>query len=149
MEEGKEMRLSDFYKDLFEEAFCKFEPVWEADAPSPAEYRWSKANYPFREQFQIVHSEDGHPVLLFSFLLPEPYLDSTIFEEVKSYESSYGLSLIVMERTLRLVAKQPAENMRESILGFIHQARSEVMDILDRVAKRARGQRSRPSAPCS
>lgn len=143
------MRLSDFYKDLFEEAFCKFEPVWEAEPPSPAEYRWSKTNYPFKEQFQIVHSEDGHSVLLFSFLLPEPYLESAIFEEVKRYESSYGLSLIVMEKTLRLVAKQPADNMRESILGFIHQARGEVMDILDRVAKRARGQRSSLPASCS
>ncbi|MBB6731079.1 hypothetical protein [Cohnella zeiphila] len=127
-----------WYRSLFEEAVCKLEPMWEKDDSCTGGSRWRKRNYPFEEQFQLTRLEREVPLaIMYSFLLPEIYLQASIFEELRRYESGFELSYILMDRMLRLVITLPVDELRGTLLGFIHQARAEFMDILDWIVKRA------------
>ena len=137
----------EWYKSLFEEAVCKVESLWEKDGSCNGGYRWRKRNYPFEEQFQLSRPDrEGPLAIMYSFLLPEIYTQAAVFEEVRRYESRFELSYFVMERTLRMVITLPVDELHGTLLGFIHQAREEFMDILDWIVKRTNAASLRPLA---
>ncbi|MFC5530373.1 hypothetical protein [Cohnella yongneupensis] len=125
------MTLIEFYKNLIVEAFQKFEPVWQEDLKYGLGFRWIKRNYPQKEQFQITDLMSEPPVLMYSIVLPEPYLHTTIYEEIKNYKSQYELTLAILDRKLWLNATISTANLQDSIMGFINQARSQLMNIVD------------------
>lgn len=125
------MTLVEFYKQLVLEAFKNFEPVWQIDHTYELGYRWLKCDYPIQEQLQIMELHNEPPVLIYSFLLPESYLQTTIFEEIRRYDSEYALSLAILNNKLWLNASVSTEILHDSIMGFIHQARGQLMNIID------------------
>ena len=125
------MTLIDFYRKLILEAFQKFEPVWKLDREYKQGFRWIKKNYPNQEQLQLADLKNEAPVLIYSIVLPETYLHTTIYEEIKNYRSQYGLTLAILDRKLWLNATISTSNLQESIMGFIHQVRSQLMNIVD------------------
>ncbi|MFD0672319.1 hypothetical protein [Cohnella sp. GCM10027633] len=125
------MTLIQFYKQLIIEAFQKFEPVWREDRRYEQGVRWIKRNYPNQEQLQITEMKHEPPVLMYSIVLPELYLQTTIYEEIKSYKSQYELTLAILDRKLWLNATVSTANLQDSIMGFIHQARGQLMNIID------------------
>lgn len=125
------MTLLEFYRGLIVEAFQKFEPVWKQDGDYAQGYRWYKRNYPNREQLQITDLSGEAPVIMYSIVLPEQYLRTTICQEIKNYRSQYELTLVILGRELWLNAAVSTANLQESIMGFIHQARSQLMNIVD------------------
>ncbi|QMV41416.1 hypothetical protein [Cohnella cholangitidis] len=124
------MKLIQFYRQLFLEATRVYEPVWEEEAVVFG-YRWHKRNYPLWEQFQIKDMEPDHPVLMYSLILPEAYLETTIYEEIKRYPSKYELSIVILNRQIFLNATLQTDKLQDSMMGFMHQARGELMNILD------------------
>lgn len=125
------MTLIDFYQNLIVDAFHKFEPVWRLDREYKHGIRWIKRNYPNQEQLQLTDLRDETPLITYSILLPESYLQTTIFEEIGNYRSQYKLTLFVLDRKVWLSATLSTSNLQESIMGFIHQARSQLMNIVD------------------
>lgn len=125
------MTLLEFYKGLTVEAFQKFEPVWREDGGYAQGFRWSKRNYPNREQLQITDLVGEEPVIMYSIVLPEPYMRTTICQEIRNYRSQYELTLVILGRELWLNAAVSTAKLQESIMGFIHQARSQLMNIVD------------------
>lgn len=125
------MTLVDFYQNLIVEAFYKFEPVWKVDPEYKQGVRWIKRNYPNQEQLQLTDLKDEAPLITYSMVLPESYLHTTIFEEIGNYRSQYKLTLFVLDRKLWLSVTLSTSNLQESIMGFIHQARSQLMNIVD------------------
>ena len=83
------------------------------------------------EQFQITDVHPDQPVLMYTIVLPERYLDSTIYEEVKKYSSVFDFSIVIMNRKLWLNAAMSSEKLQDSLMGFMTQARDELMNILD------------------
>jgi hypothetical protein len=116
---------------MFLEAIDAFEPVWEEEDAVLYGYRWHKRNYPLTEQFQIREMFPVDPVLMYSLVLPESYLETTIYEEVKRYRSHYDLSIVILNRKLWLNAATPTDKLQDSIMGFLNKARGELMNILD------------------
>jgi len=125
------LTLIDFYQNLIVDAFHKFEPVWRLDREYKHGIRWIKRNYPNQEQLQLTDLRDETPLITYSILLPESYLQTTIFEEIGNYRSQYKLTLFVLDRKVWLSATLSTSNLQESIMGFIHQARSQLMNIVD------------------
>ncbi|BBI35772.1 hypothetical protein [Cohnella abietis] len=125
------MKLTQFYRQLFLEAIQTFEPVWEEEATVLHGYRWHKHNYPLKEQFLIKDMHPDHPVLMYSLILPETYLQTTIYEEIKRYPSEYDLSIVLLNRRLWLNAVLHTDRLQDSIMGFLSQARRELMNVLD------------------
>jgi hypothetical protein len=128
---GKPVKLIEFYKQRFLEAIDVFEPVWEEEETALFGYRWYKRNYPLTEQFQIKEMYPDNPVLTYSLVLPESYLETSIYEEIKRYPSQYDLSIVILNRKLWLNAATPTNKLQDSIMGFLNQARGELMNILD------------------
>lgn len=128
------MKLIEFYRELFLEAKMTFEPVWEETAV-PDGYCWRKRDYPLHEQFQIKANRSGYPTILYSLILPESYLGTTIYEEIKRYPSSSELSLVILNRRIWLNAALPADKLEDSLMGHIHRSRGELMNILDCVVQ--------------
>ena len=126
-----EMTLIEFYEGLIVEAFQKFEPVWRRDVSYAQGVRWIKRNYPNREQLQLTDMNREAPVLTYTIVLPEPYMQTTIYEEIKSYRSQYELTLVIIGRELWLNATLSTACLQESVMGFIHQARSQLMNVVD------------------
>ncbi len=125
------MTLIDFYQKMIVEAFHKFEPVWRVDPEYEHGFRWIKRNYPNQEQLQLTELKDKAPLITYSIVLPESYLHTTIFEEIGNYRSQYKLTLVVLDRKLWLSATLSTSLLQESVMGFIHQARSQLMNIVD------------------
>jgi hypothetical protein len=125
------LKLIEFYRQLFLEAVQIFEPVWIEEEDVLFGYRWSKHNYPLMEQFQITDMHPDHPVLMYTIVLPESYLDTTIYEEVKKYSSKFDLSIVIMNRKLWLNAAMSTGMLQDSLMGFMNQARGELMNIMD------------------
>ncbi|WP_239617832.1 hypothetical protein [Cohnella mopanensis] len=123
------MKLIHFYRQLFVEAARAYEPVWEEEAALG--YRWHKRNYPLWEQFQIKDMDPDYPVLIYSLILPEAYLKTTIYEEIKRYPSKYELSIVILNRQIFLNATIQTDKLQDSLMGFLNQARGEFMNILD------------------
>ncbi|WEK53659.1 MAG: hypothetical protein P0Y55_13885 [Candidatus Cohnella colombiensis] len=128
---GEAMNLSHFYRQLFVDAMTKFEPVWEEDLDSLYGFRWTKNNYPNEEQFQITMSQGGDPVLMYSMILSEEYLKTTIYEQLKGFKSSFELSLVIVNKKLWLNVTVSTDYLEDSIMGFISMARSQLMNIID------------------
>jgi hypothetical protein len=124
------VKLIQFYRQLFLEAINMYEPVWEEDAVSFG-YRWHKRNYPLREQFQIRDMDPEYPALMYSLILPEAYLETTIYEEIKRYPSKYELSIVILNRQVWLNATLQTDKLQDSLMGFLYQSRGELMNILD------------------
>ncbi|MFC5470779.1 hypothetical protein ACFPPD_18995 [Cohnella suwonensis] len=125
------MKLTEFYRQLFLEAISMYEPVWEDEEQVSYGYRWRKRNYPLPEQFQIIDMHPGHPVLIFSMVLSEAYLQTTIYEEIRRYPSSFDLSIVLLNKQLWLNASLQTDKLQDSIMGFLNQARGELMNVLD------------------
>lgn len=123
--------LIDFYKLLIHEAFDNFEPVWRLDTEYKQGFRWMKCNYPNQEQLLLTNRQHDTPVLIYSIVLPEPYKRTTIGNEIRRYASDYELSLAHWDGKLWLNATVSTENLHDSIMGFIHQARGQLMNIID------------------
>lgn len=109
----------------------RFEPVWVPDPDFPHGYRWHKRNYPIAECFQIAEQGTEAPAVMCSIILPEHYMDTTLFEEARRYPSRYNLSIAVWNLQLWLMFSVSVEYLQDSIMGFINQARSEAMNIVD------------------
>jgi hypothetical protein len=130
------VKLIHFYKRLFDEAVRAYEPVWEEEAVTYG-YLWSKYNYPLQEQFQIKDMEPDYPTLMYSLVLPESYLGTTIYEEIKRYPSKYELSIVILNRQIWLNATLQTDKLQDSLMGFLNQARGELMNILDCLIRRS------------
>lgn len=128
---GNDVKLLQFYRQLFLEATSIYEPVWEEDKSIEFAYRWHKSNYTLREQFQINDMSPNHPVIIYSLVLPASYLETTIYEEVKRYPSKYELSIVILNRQIWLNAALRTDRIQDSLMGFLNQARGELMNILD------------------
>jgi hypothetical protein len=128
---GNDVRLLEFYRQLFLEAISVYEPVWEEDTSMQFGYRWHKKNYPLKEQFQINDMSPIHPVIIYSLVLPESYLGTTIYEEIKRYPSKFELSIVILNRQLWLNAALRTDKQQDSLMGYLNQARGELMNILD------------------
>jgi len=124
------VKLIQFYRQLFMEATRVYEPVWEEEAV-PFGYRWHKRNYPLKEQFQIRDMEPDYPALMYSLILPESYLGTTIYEEIKRYPSKYELSIVILDRRIWLNATLQSDKLQDSLMGYLNQARGELTNILD------------------
>lgn len=124
------MRLIQFYGQLFFDAVLQYEPVWEEQAV-PDGYCWHKSNYPLREQFRIRDMGSDYPQLMFSMILPDSYLETTIYEDIKRYPSNYELSIVLLNRRIWLNAVLRADKLEDSLLGFMNHARGELMNIID------------------
>jgi len=124
------VKLIEFYRQLFLEAVRAYEPVWEEEAV-PSGNRWRKSNYPFKEQFRINEMEGEYPLLTYSMVLPESYLETTIYEEIKRYRSRYELSIVLLNRRIWLNAVLRADKLEDSLMGFLNHARGELMNIID------------------
>ncbi|RKP48806.1 hypothetical protein D7Z26_20745 [Cohnella endophytica] len=129
------MKLAEFYKQLFQEAIKVYEPVWEEEESAMFGYRWHKNNYPLLEQFQIKDLHPGHPVLMYSLVLPETYLQTTIYEEIRRYRSPFELSIVLLNRKLWLNAALQTDKLQDSVMGYLNHARAELMNILDCVIR--------------
>lgn len=131
------MKLIQFYRDLFLEATDVYEPVWEEQDTASFGYLWHKKNYPLPEVFQIkdIHPDSCNPILIYSIVLPDSYLQTTIYEEIKRYPSRYDLSIVIVNRQLQLNAALLTEKMQDSMMGYLNHARSELMNILDCIIK--------------
>jgi len=127
------LKLMEFYRQLFLQAIHVYEPVWEEEPSVQFGYRWHKRNYPLLEQFEIKDTYPSNPILMYSLVLPEAYLETSIYEEIKYYPSRFDLSLFLLDRKLWLNAALPAGNLQDSIMGYINQARSDLMNILDNI----------------
>jgi hypothetical protein len=125
------LKLIEFYRRSFLEAVQIFEPVWKEEEDVLFGYRWSKHNYPLLEQFQITDMHPNHPVLMYTIVFPESYLDTTIYGEVKKYSSEFDLTIVIMNRKLWLNAAISTDKLQDSIMGFMNKARSELMNIMD------------------
>ncbi|MFC5404528.1 hypothetical protein [Cohnella soli] len=125
------MKLTEFYKQLFLEAINAYEPVWEEEERVPFGYRWRKRNYPLHELFQIKDMHPGQPVLMFTLVLPETYLQTTIYEEIRRYPSAFDMSIVLYNKQLWLNAALQTDKLQDSIMGFLNQARGELMNVLD------------------
>ncbi|WP_372660488.1 hypothetical protein [Cohnella sp.] len=125
------MKLVQFYRELFLEAVQEFEPVWKEEENILFGYRWHKNTYPLLEQFQIKEAEPDHPVLMYSLVLPESYLQTTIYEEVRQYSSPFDVSIMIMNRRLWLNAAIQTNKLQSSVMGFMNHARSELTNILE------------------
>ncbi|QTH41212.1 hypothetical protein J4772_27215 [Cohnella sp. LGH] len=135
------MKLIEFYRQLFLETSAIFEPVWEGE-DIPFGYRWHKRNYPLPEQFQIRDMNTDHPALMYSLILPETYLGTTIYEEIKRYPSEYELSIVILNRQIWLNATLQTDKLQDSLMGFLHHSRGELMNVLDciiRLPEEAKG----------
>jgi len=124
------VKLVDFYRQLFLEAVQAYEPVWEEENV-PGGYCWRKFNYPFKEQFRINPFEGTDPTLMYSMVLPEAYLETTIYDEIKRYDSRYELSIVLLNRQIWLNAALRADKLEDSLMGFLNHARGELMNIID------------------
>ncbi len=129
-----DVKLMQFYRRLFLEAVSAYEPVWEEEAVSFG-YRWHKRNYPLKEQFQIRDMDPGDPALVYSLILPETYLGTTIYEEVRRYRSECELSIVILDRRVWLSATLPANKLQDSLMGFLNRSRGELMNIIDCVIR--------------
>ncbi|AZN42202.1 hypothetical protein [Paenibacillus albus] len=125
------MKLLEFYKELFEDAASRFEPVWQADLAYSHGFRWTKDNYPIQEQFRITDMGDEPPVIMFSIVLPDMYSETNVFDEVYRYPSHNDMSIVLMSQQIWVNASLCTSKLEQSVLGFIHQARSEIMNIFD------------------
>ncbi|WP_219837889.1 hypothetical protein [Paenibacillus sp. R14(2021)] len=130
------MKLLEFYRALFEDATSRFEPVWQLDHTYIYGYRWTKNNYPLKEQFRIYNAGDEPPLLMFSVVLPEYYAQTNVFDEVYRYPTNNEMSVVIKDRQIMVNASLCTSNLEHSVLGFIHQARSDMMNIFDCVILR-------------
>jgi hypothetical protein len=131
------LKLVQFYRELFLEAVREYEPVWKEEQDVMFGYRWHKNDYPLTEQFQITDAYPSSPVLMYSMVLPESYLQTTIYEEIKGNCSPFDLSIVILNRKLWLNAALHSDHLQSSLMGFLHQARGELMNILDCIIQRA------------
>lgn len=137
LKKGKaEMRLTQFYRELFLEATQLYEPVWKEEQDLLFGYRWYKDNYPLKEHFQITDAGSAGPILMYTLVLPEAYLNTTIYEEVKRYISPIEVSIVISSRKVWLNASLRSDHLQSSLMGFINQARGELSNILDCVIQR-------------
>jgi hypothetical protein len=125
------MRLLEFYRALFEDATNRFEPVWHMDAGYPWGYRWTKNNYPLPEQFRIFTTGDESPILMFSVVLPNSYAKTNVFDEVYRYPTNNEMTVVIKDREIWVNASLCTSQLEHSVLGFINQARSDMMNIFD------------------
>ncbi|SDW54712.1 hypothetical protein [Paenibacillus sp. CF384] len=125
------MKLLDFYRDLFDEATSRFEPVWEVDEDYTHGFKWTKENYPIQEQFRITDMGDEPPIVMFSVALPDMYAETNVFDEVYRYPTHNEMSIVIMNRKVWVNASLCTSKMEHSVLGFVHRARSEIMNIFD------------------
>ncbi|MNR07540.1 hypothetical protein D3C85_1236640 [compost metagenome] len=94
-------------------------------------FRWNSftANL-YKEYFQITQIQDQPLYLLYAIELPERYKNTNISEVFRDVPSTYELSLVFFSDKVLLTSCVPIENLQQTSLGFLNQARGEIIDLV-------------------
>lgn len=125
------MNLIHYYREQFLELISQFEPKWEEEPFDKYGFRWNSiANNMFSEFFQItqVYGEPLH--LVYGIELPSIYKHTNIDEVVKNVSSAYELSMYVLSDNILLTSGVSVDNLQQTSLGFLNQARGEIIDLV-------------------
>lgn len=125
------MNLMHYYRQQFLELISQFEPNWEEDHNYRFGFRWnSYAKSSFKEIFQMTQFPSEPLYLVYAIELPEKYKKTNISEVVKNVSSSYELSLYLFSDKMLLSSCVSIENLQQTKLGFVNQARGEIIDLV-------------------
>ncbi|NQX58675.1 hypothetical protein [Paenibacillus qinlingensis] len=125
------MNLIHYYREQFLELKSQFEPNWEEEPFYQFGYRWNAftANM-YKEFFQMTQMQNEPLCLMYAIELPEIYKNTNISEVVKRVSSSYELSMYVFSEKILLTSCISIENLQQTSLGFLNQARGEIIDLV-------------------
>ncbi|MDR6549204.1 hypothetical protein [Paenibacillus qinlingensis] len=125
------MNLIQYYREQFLELVSQFEPNWEEEPFFKFGYRWNAmTSNLYKEFFQISQMKGEHMYLMYAIELPEIYKNTNIVEVVKNVSSSYELSMYMFSNKILLSSCVSIENLQQTTLGFLNQARGEIIDLV-------------------
>ncbi|KRE98416.1 hypothetical protein ASG89_05250 [Paenibacillus sp. Soil766] len=125
------MNLIHYYREQFIELKSQFEPNWEEDPLYKFGYRWNAiTKNMYKEFFLITQMQDEPLCLMYVIELPEKYKKTNISEVVKNVSSSYELSMYYNSEKILLASCISIENLQQTSLGFLNQARGEIIDLV-------------------
>lgn len=125
------MNLIHYYREQFIELIALFEPTWEEDPFYKYGFRWNAMTTKmFKESFQMSQGEGEPLYLMYALELPEKYKNTNISEVVKKESSSYELSMYYYSEKILLISCVSIENLQQTSLGFLNQARGEIIDLV-------------------
>jgi len=137
------MDLFQFYRKCFVESAELFEPYWNVVEAAEGKRVWQKRLPPFTDRFVIEQAEEG---IRFSYgiLLDRAYSDTDLWDIVRQYPSRYRLTLSTAESGLLLSAEISDQLLDRSIFGFLYQARSELIDMIEFAVNAGQGKVKMP-----
>ncbi|NQX68987.1 hypothetical protein HQN90_22930 [Paenibacillus alba] len=125
------MDLKHYYRQQFLELIEQFEHHWEEDLLYQYGFRWnSYANSTYKEIFQITHFRDESLYMIYTIELPESYKKTNMSDVVKNSSSTYELSMYYLSDKILLSACVSIEHLQQTSLGFLNQARGELIDLV-------------------
>ncbi|MEC0232116.1 hypothetical protein [Paenibacillus alba] len=125
------MDLKHYYRQQFLELIEQFEHHWEEDLLYHYGFRWnSYANSTYKEIFQITHFRDESLYMIYTIELPESYKKTNMSDVVKNSSSTYELSMYYLSDKILLSACVSIELLQQTSLGFLNQARGELIDLV-------------------
>ncbi|MGG1554792.1 hypothetical protein [Paenibacillus ferrarius] len=125
------MNLIAYYRQQFIELSDQFEPHWKEERDYQFGFRWtSTAHSTYREFFQLTQFPQEPIYLIYAILLPESFKHTNIGDAVKSLSSPYEMSIYYVRDKLLLTACISTEQLQQTSLGFLNQARGEIIDVV-------------------
>jgi hypothetical protein len=125
------MNLIHYYREQFTELTSQFEQTWEEEPQYRFGFLWhSNANAAFKEKFQMTQTSEEPLHLMYAIELPESYIKTNICEAIKHVKTTYELSMYVFSHKIMLTTRVSIDQLQMTSLGFINQARAEIIDLL-------------------
>ncbi|GGA08906.1 hypothetical protein GCM10008018_63170 [Paenibacillus marchantiophytorum] len=125
------MNLKHYYRQQFLELITQFEHHWEEDPLYHYGFRWhSETNSSYKEIFQISQFPDETLYMIYTIELPDTYKRTNIHDVVRSASSPYELSMYYFADKILLSACVCIDFLQQTSLGFLNQARGELIDLV-------------------
>ncbi|OCT14647.1 hypothetical protein A8709_25020 [Paenibacillus pectinilyticus] len=125
------MNLIHYYRQQFLELITQFEQSWEEEPHYKFGFLWhSYANTSYKEMFHLTQSRQESIYLMYAIELPATYTHSNISDVIKHVASPYELSIYVFPHKLLLTSSISTDNLQQTTLGFVNQARAEIIDLV-------------------
>lgn len=125
------MNLIAYYRQQFIELTAQFEPYWKEEPHYSYGFRWnSTAHSTFREIFQLTQFSHEPLYLVYAVVLPESFRHTNISDVVKNAPSAYELSMYYVKDHILLTACVSMDHLQQTSLGFVNQARGEMIDLV-------------------
>ncbi|WNR45691.1 hypothetical protein [Paenibacillus roseipurpureus] len=123
------MNLIHYYRQQFLELTSQFEQTWEEEPFYKIGFLWySYANAAYKEIFQLTQTSQDPLYLVYAIELSASYKETSIGDVIKQATSAYELACYVFPDKVMVTASVSTEDLKQTSLGFINQARAEMID---------------------